>query len=116
VRILNGAHTALVIRAMPIGIQTVREAVEHDAIHNWLEELLFKELCPVIEDQVDDAKPFATQVLDRFANPFLNHKLSDIALHQETKVQVRLMPTYREYVEKFGTKPPLLQELLQEYL
>ena len=116
VRILNGAHTSLVIRAIPMGIQTVREAVERDDLHAWLKELLFEELCPVVENQVEDAKKFATQVLDRFANPFLNHKLSDIALHQETKVQVRLVPTYHEYIEKFGTKPPLLHTILQEYL
>ena len=99
-----------------MGIQTVREAVERDDLHAWLKELLFEELCPVVENQVEDAKKFATQVLDRFANPFLNHKLSDIALHQETKVQVRLVPTYHEYIEKFGTKPPLLHTILQEYL
>lgn len=116
VRILNGAHTALVIKALPMGIQTVREAVEHKDIHNWLKQLLFNELCPVVENQVEDAKKFASQVLDRFANPFLNHKLSDIALHHDTKVHVRLMPTYTEYTEKFGSEPPLLREILQNYL
>jgi tagaturonate reductase len=116
VRILNGAHTALVIRAMPLGIHTVREAIANPDIQTWLKRLLFEEICPVINERVDQAEKFASEVFDRFANPFLNHKLSDIALHQETKVQVRLISTYREYVKKFGKQPPLLSEILKEYL
>jgi len=116
VRILNGAHTALVIRAMPLGIQTVREAIANPDIQTWLKRLLFEEICPVIDTRVDQAGKFANEVFDRFANPFLNHKLSDIALHQETKVQVRLVSTYNEYVKKFGKQPPLLYEILKAYL
>lgn len=116
VRILNGAHTALVIRALPQGIETVREAIENETIRAWLHKLLFEEICPVIQERVDQAEQFAQQVFDRFANPFLNHKLSDIALHNDTKIQVRLVPTYKEYIEKFGKQPPLLHDLLAEHL
>lgn len=116
VRILNGAHTALVIRAMPQGIETVREAIEDPKIYNWLKRLLSEEICPVIDKRVDGAETFAHHVFDRFLNPFLNHKLSDIALHQETKIQTRLVPTYHEYVEKFGKHPPLLHQLIKEHL
>jgi len=116
VRILNGAHTALVIRAMPLGIETVREAIANPNIQTWLNRLLFEEICPVVDERVDQAETFAKAVFDRFANPFLNHKLSDIALHQETKVQVRLASTYHEYVKKFGKQPPLLHDLLKDHL
>jgi tagaturonate reductase len=116
VRILNGAHTALVIRAVPQGFETVREAVEDEAIRAWLQELIFEELCPVVDARVDQAQTFAKQVFDRFANPFLNHKLSDIALHHETKVRVRLVPTYHEFVDQFGRKPQLLHNLVQKHL
>ena len=51
-------------------------------------------------------------MLDRFRNPFIEHKLSDIALHHATKVQVRLVPTVAEYRDKFGKEPALLNEVL----
>jgi tagaturonate reductase len=51
-------------------------------------------------------------VLERFRNPFLEHKLSDIAAHHADKVQVRLVPTRDEYLAKFGQPPPLLDEVL----
>lgn len=115
VRILNGAHTALVCKALPMGIDTVLAAVQHEAVGPWLRRMLFEEIVPTVADRVDGAEPFAQQVLERFANPFLEHKLADIALHHDTKVQVRLLSTYREYERQHGHPPPLLHELLDEY-
>jgi tagaturonate reductase len=112
VRILNGGHTALVIRAWGRGLQTVREAMSDPHLAPWLERLLFEEVVPVLEGRVDDPAGFARQVLDRFRNPFLEHKLSNIAVHHAAKVEVRLVPTAREYREKFGKEPPLLSEVL----
>lgn len=114
VRILNGAHSALVSKALPMGIVTVRDAITHDEIGTWLRRLLFEEIVPTVADRVDGAEEFAKQVLDRFANPFLEHKLADIALHHETKVEVRLLPTYHEYKTQRGYPPQLLHDLLTE--
>jgi tagaturonate reductase len=112
VRILNGGHTALVIRAWGRGLQTVREAMNDPHLAPWLEQLLFEEVVPVLQGRVDDPAGFARAVLDRFRNPFLEHKLSNIAVHHAAKVEVRLVPTAREYRDKFGKDPPLLSEVL----
>jgi tagaturonate reductase len=112
VRILNGAHTALVAHALPLGIETVREAVEHPEIGPWLEALLFEEIVPVLEGRCDDPAGFARATLDRFRNPFLEHKLSSIALNHEAKVRTRLAPTLADYREKFGRDPLRLAALL----
>ena len=112
VRILNGGHTALLIKAWPKRLLTVRDAVNDAELGPWLERLLFDEVVPVLQGRVEDPAGFARQVLDRFRNPFLEHKLSDIALHHATKVQVRLVPTKEEYRGKFGKEPPLLSEVL----
>jgi tagaturonate reductase len=112
VRILNGSHSALVCKAAPLGFKTVREAVEDDRIGPWLEGLMFEEIVPVVAARAADAEAFARQTLERFRNPFLEHKLSDIALHHDTKVQVRLVPTRDEYVKLFGKPPKRLSEIL----
>jgi len=116
VRVLNGAHTALVCKAIPMGIKTVREAVEHTTVGPWLRNLIFDEIVPVVNTQVDGVESFADQVIERFANPFLDHYLQDIALHHETKVQVRLLSTYNDYIRQFGQKPSLLHNILTDYL
>jgi tagaturonate reductase len=112
VRILNGAHTALVAKAMPLGITTVREAVEHPEVGPWIRRLLFEEIVPVLEGVVEHPELFARQTLDRFANPFLDHNLSDIAKGHEGKVALRLLPTRQEYRERFGREPELLVSIL----
>ena len=113
VRILNGGHTALLIKAWPMGFRTVRDAVNDSHVGAWLETLRLKEIVPVLEGRVENPAAFAHEVLDRFRNPFIHHKLSDIALHHQTKVEVRLVPSLLEYREKFGREPALLSEVFK---
>lgn len=115
VRILNGAHTALLAhcRKHYPEILLVREAVTHPEIAGWLNGLLFEEIIPVIIDRVPDAEGFARQTLERFANPYLDHKFESIALHHETKVKTRLIPTRDEYRAMFGKDPVRLQAVLE---
>jgi tagaturonate reductase len=112
VRILNAAHTALLCKARPRGFETVREAVEDPELSAWLNRLLFEEIVPTLQGRVDSPETFARQTLERFRNPFLKHKFSDIAVHHEKKVQGRLVPTREEFIDRFGRRPPLLDEVL----
>lgn len=112
VRILNGAHSALVAKARGFGVETVRECLEHPEIGTWLERLLFEEVVPVLEGRTEDPAGFARTTLDRFRNPFLEHRLESISLHHAEKVAVRLRPTLEEYESRFGKSPPLLAALL----
>ena len=112
VRILNAAHTALVDRALARGHRTVLQAMEDPEIASWLERLLFEEVLPVLQGRVEEPEAFARQTLERFRNPFLEHKLSDIRAYHEQKVKIRLLSTRAEYVEKFGRTPPLLDEAI----
>ena len=112
VRILNAAHTALVVKAVPRGFTLVRDAVADPDLLAWLRELLFTEIVPTVEGRVADAAGFAEATLDRFRNPFLDHKFSDIALHHAAKVAVRLRPTAAEYAARSGRPAELLAEVL----
>ena len=112
VRILNGAHTALVAKARPLGFETVRQAVLDPHIGPWLESLLMDEIVPALEGRTENPRQFALDTLERFANPYLEHRLADIALHHEVKLQTRLVPTLDEFRRRFGRAPKLLGEIL----
>lgn len=112
VRILNGAHSALVAYARPRGFRTVRECVEDAEVGAWLRAVLEEEILPVIAERVVDAKGFVRATLERFRNPFFEHRLESIALNHEAKVRTRLLPTVREYRERFGKSPGLLSAVL----
>lgn len=114
VRILNAAHTALLIKAKPRGFAIVRDAVNDPDLGPWLWRLLKDEIVPTLEGRVDDPLRFAEQTIERFKNPFLDHKFADIALHHESKMRVRLLPTRDEFAAKFGKQPPLLNEVIDE--
>ena len=115
VRLLNGAHTALVERALG-RFATVREAMADPSTREWLHTLVFEELVPCIDARVEDADGFAKSVFERFDNPFLDHRLEDIALHQSDKVGVRLLPPYHEYLSTFDRVPKLLGDTVEPYL
>jgi tagaturonate reductase len=112
IRILNGAHTALVARTRDTPITLVREAMDDPEIASWLEDLLVEEVVPALGERITDGPGYVRIVLERFRNPFQDHRLDDIAAGHAGKLLLRLVPTYHEYVERFGRPPRRLGALL----
>jgi tagaturonate reductase len=112
VRLLNAAHTALAPKALQRGHATVLQAMADAELVAWLNRLLFEEVLPLLQGRVEGPEEFARQTLERFRNPFLEHKLTDIVQHHEAKVKVRLQASRDEYVARFGRTPPLLEEAI----
>lgn len=112
VRILNGTHTAMASKFLPAGFKTVHEVLSNAEAIRWVRGLIFEEIVPTIASKVDDVAEFADATFDRLRNPFLNHRLSDIVMNHAAKVQVRLQPTYDEYVRLFGKPPRRISEVL----
>jgi tagaturonate reductase len=112
IRILNGAHTALVTRTRDTPIALVREAMDDPDIAAWLEDLLLEEVVPALGERVVDGSGYVHIVMERFRNPFQDHQLSDIAVGHADKLATRLVPTYHEYIARFGSPPRRLGALL----
>ncbi|MFI5228671.1 MAG: tagaturonate reductase [Gemmatimonadales bacterium] len=106
VRVLNGAHTILVPAAMLCGLETVRDAVMNDRLGRFLRRAVFDEIVPSVG--VPDAEPFARQVMERFANPYIRHALIDISLHGTAKLRVRVVPSILAYAERTRRPPAAL--------
>jgi len=97
VRILNGAHTAMVPLAYLKGLRTVREAVEDSFIGEFLSKAIYNEIIPTLDLPTEELEKFAQDVIERFKNPFIKHQLKDIALNSISKFQVRVLPSLTEY-------------------
>ena len=119
VRILNGAHTALVPYGLLEGFETVRDCVEDDSMRHFIHSCIFDEIIPTLDLPKQELKEFANSVLVRFANPYIRHELSSIALNSVSKFKVRVLPTILAYKKKFGKYPKNLmfsfQKLLEFY-
>lgn len=113
VRLLNGLHTAMVAKCVPMGFAYVIDVMNDPVQSQWVEDLLRNELMPTLEGQGLRVQEFGEQVLDRFRNPFFRHRLADISVGHEMKLRVRLQPTLVEYQQQFGVEPPLLSQVLQ---
>lgn len=107
VRILNGAHTSMVLGAHLYGLETVGECLKDKTVSAFLKKCIFEEIIPTIGDTEDNRK-FGEAVLERFSNPFIRHLLLSIALNSVSKFKARVLPTILEYKEKFGCYPPAL--------
>jgi tagaturonate reductase len=116
VRILNGAHTAMVARYLPQGFATVKDVMANPEAGDWVRGLIFEEILPAIAYRVEGAAQFAFDTLDRLRNPFFEHRLTDIAAGHEDKVRIRLETTYEEYQELFGTAPRRIQSIFEKPL
>lgn len=104
VRILNGAHTSMVLGAHLYGLKTVGECLKDEKVSALLRKCIFKEIIPAIGDTEDNRK-FGEAVLERFSNPFIKHMLLSIALNSVSKFRARVLPTILEYRDMFGSYP-----------
>lgn len=105
VRILNGAHTALVPVAYLYGIDTVRESVEDTVIGKYLKDTVLEEIIPTLDLPKEELEKFANEVMDRFRNPYIKHLLMSIALNSWSKFETRVLPSILEYKKRKGSIP-----------
>lgn len=101
-RILNGGHTICVPFAFLKGFRTVGEMMNDATMKVWVEDILKNEIATTLNF---DATDFTNSVLDRFRNPFIEHKLINILFQSSFKMNTRNTITIVRYFEKFGTLP-----------
>ncbi|GAB2957098.1 tagaturonate reductase [Hymenobacter coalescens] len=101
-RLLNGTHTLGCGLAFLSGFETVRGAMDDDVLGAFLSRLMLDDLRAGIPYQVDDevARAFGRQVLDRFRNPYIEHRWLAITLNYSAKMQMRNVATLVQYFER----------------
>jgi tagaturonate reductase len=105
VRILNGAHTAMVPLSLLYGNTTVKQTIDHKFTGEVIHKAVFEEIIDTLEMDKTSLNNFAEEVFDRFRNPFIVHNLSSIALNSISKFKVRVLPSLLQYVKKNNKLP-----------
>ncbi len=109
VRILNGAHTSMIMGAFLSGQDIVRDCMKDEVIKGYMNKALYSEIIPVLKGlEKKDLEDFAAAVSDRFANPFIDHELLSISLNSCSKWKARVMPTVLEYYDQKKELPKVL--------
>jgi tagaturonate reductase len=105
VRILNGAHTLMTPISLLHGLDEVREVMEHARFGVFVKEAVDQAIIPSLGLDHSEARLYANDVFERFGNPFIRHRLIDIAMNSLSKFKVRLLPSLEAYIQKQGSLP-----------
>jgi len=107
VRLLNGSHTLTSGIAYLSGIETVTKAMADPATRAYVQELMMQEIVGAIPYDVaeSEAIAFANTVIDRFANPNIEHLWLNITFQYTMKMKIRVLPVLLNYY-KINAKVP----------
>lgn len=115
--LLNLGHSWLAERwlcdARP-ATETVYQALQDAALNASLESLWAEEVLPVFaaRGQLAAARDYLASLRERLGNPFLEHRLADIAQHHGVKKQRRFGPVLRMGAQLPGLAQPRLAAAL----
>lgn len=116
VRILNGAHTSMVLAAYLAGRNIVRDCMEDKTIRAFMDRAVYEEMIPTLDLPREELEDFAAAVSERFNNPYIDHSLLSIALNSTAKWKARVLPGLTEYVRRMGKLPVCLTFSFAAYI
>lgn len=108
VRILNGAHTAMIPYALLSGIETVGDCMADDTMRAFDSACVYDEIIPTLDLPTEELISYANSVFERFRNPYIRHYCSSIALNSVSKFKVRVLPSILEYIRRYNKMPEKL--------
>lgn len=108
-RLLNGTHTLSCGLAFLAGCETVKQAMDDDAVSSFIADLMQNELAPSIPYDVSlpVAQNFGKKVLDRFRNPHIKHLWINITMQYSSKMKLRCIPILIKHYQQSETVPEL---------
>lgn len=105
VKILNGSHTMLVPTVYQLGYRIVNKTVNDDDVKKMLDSFIEEEVIPSIDLPKKELNYFKNSVIDRFANPSINHYWASIMLNSMSKYKERIIPIVKYNFETENTFP-----------
>lgn len=108
VRFLNGAHTANVLASILGGLTFVDEMMNDPVFGKLVRKSIYGEIFHTVPLPENEKQFFADSVVERFLNPFAQHRLLSISLNSVSKWKVRVLPSLLDYLKLKGTLPPAL--------
>ena len=105
VTLLNGPHTVLSPVAYLSGINIVRDACNDPVVGKYIHKVQFDELMQTLNLPMDELQKFASDVLERFNNPYVDHQVTSIMLNSFPKYETRDLPGLKTYLERKGELP-----------
>lgn len=106
-RMLNGTHTLSCGLAYLAGFGTVKQAMDDAQMQTFISQLMLNEIATGIPYDVEPgvSQSFGSKVLDRFANPNIEHHWINITMQYTSKMKMRNVPVILKYAERIKAVP-----------
>jgi fructuronate reductase len=115
-RLLNGGHSALAYLGLLRGHETVAEAVADEELRAFVERLWEAELAPTLDPVPGiDLEQYRADLLTRWSNPRIAHRLEQIATDGAGKLPPRLLAPARELLAG-GQEPAAICRVVAAWL
>jgi fructuronate reductase len=96
-RVLNGSHSTLAYVGLRLGYQSVCEAMADPELAGFIERLMRLDMAPGLTPTPGlDVEAYVAEILARFRNPAIVHKLAQIAWDGSQKLPIRLLQPISE--------------------
>ncbi|MEL1251132.1 mannitol dehydrogenase family protein [Aurantiacibacter gilvus] len=93
-RMLNGAHSLLAYAGLDRGHTFVHQAIADGELRDLVRHLMIEEAAPTIDaGEGQDLAAYADELVARFENPALHHRLAQIAMDGSQKLGQRWLDT-----------------------
>jgi fructuronate reductase len=96
-RLLNGPHSTLAYVGLGLGHASVAQAMADSRLAGFVERLMREDIAPSVAAPAGfDLGGYVGDILARFANPAIEHKLAQIAWDGSQKLPYRILDTTRD--------------------
>jgi tagaturonate reductase len=115
-RLLNGVHSFICGKAFLKGFEFVKDAMADEQMRRTIGNLLLEEMAPTLSYDKQEVVRFAQSVLERFANPFIEHRWHAITLNYTQKMASRNIATLQRWYATNHQPPMRMTECFAWYL
>ncbi|CAL4869010.1 Polyol:NADP oxidoreductase [Asticcacaulis sp. MM231] len=100
-RLLNGPHSTLAYMGLHRGYESVSEAMKDAELAEIVRGLMIEDVVPLLEAPEGlDLIAYSEDILKRFRNPAIVHKLSQIAWDGSQKLPIRILSSLTEALDR----------------
>ena len=100
-RMLNASHSALAYLGYLAGHETIFDAVSDDLFGRFIKRFWLDDVIPVLAVPPGiNLEQYADQLFERYRNPAIRHRLSQIAMDGSQKLPPRFLPTVRDNLNR----------------
>jgi fructuronate reductase len=100
-RMLNGSHSALAYLGYLAGHETIFDAVSDELFARFIRRFWSDDVIPILAAPPGmDLEEYSHQLLERYCNPAIRHRLWQIAMDGSQKLPQRLLSTVRDNLQR----------------